>query len=226
MLFSWVLSKFSLSKEIIFEIFFESMFPLSFCNDNRKKFKFIKEFNQRALGRKLRANENIETTIDSFFAKIYKEFGANAFTPEVFASIITSYLNMLSKMKEVPKTIEKIDLVFDNDESVEDFEIVRYLDFKTATKGLFVTGCFAGADREIWENCSPDKQTNIILACLKNSPLLIETVGHAILLTGYLPEDELFIINDSLYNTPRVIKKDALLKALTTIVMFFRIPSN
>lgn len=226
MLFSWILFKLGLDLDIVYAIFFSNLFPEQIVMDQYQQKQFVIEFNQRALGRKLRPNETTQSCMDDLFVKIYNEFGATSFSPEVFASIMTNYLNMISKVHTFQIDPSKIDLVIDNDEIIENNGIVNFVNFKTATDNAFLTGCVKGSDQSLWNSYTEEAKLNYIIMCLDESPVLIEIPGHALLLSGYLPEKKKFIVNDSLQNKSVEVKCDSFLANLSTIVMYTRIPSK
>ncbi|MHA1990994.1 MAG: hypothetical protein ACW981_09200 [Candidatus Hodarchaeales archaeon] len=223
MAFSWILNQLGFTKSNVIDIFYESMFPRHYFEKDTERLDRIRVFNQLGLGRKLRREEKVITTIDSFFIKIYQEFGASTFSPEIFASVMTNYLNELFKIQKCPPNCEKVEIIFDNDKKQEKFGNISYYQFRSRTNNLFNTGCFFGQDKEIWSKLSQKKKLDLVLLCLKNSPVLIEYPGHALLLSGYSSEKKAFIVNDSLNGSPKMVTESQLLKNLTTIVMFFKI---
>jgi hypothetical protein len=224
MVFSWLLNRLGYSKSDIKDIFYKSMFPNHFFKNNGEKLNRIKQFNQIGLGRKLRKEEQIALSIDQFFVTIYQEFGESVFSPEIFASVITNYLNILFELQNCPPDCQKVNIIFDNDQDKEEFGSVSYYQFAYFTDQMFHTGCFKGQDKEIWLNMSQEEKLNLILTCLKFSPVLIETPGHALVLSGYSSTTNLFTINDSLNEGPIRVKEVHLLNKLTTIVMYFNLP--
>ena len=226
MLFSWVLFKLGLHSDLVYTIFFSNLFPEQLLNDQQQQQHLIIEFNQRALGRRLRSSDNIQSCMDDLFVKIYNEFGATAFSPEVFASIMTNYLNMLSKIYAFTMSPPYIDLVIDNDEKIEHHGAVNFVNFETATNNVFLTGCVQGSDQNLWMSYSEEHKLQHIISCLRESPILIEIPGHALLLSGYLPGRKTFIVSDSLQTTAVEVKQESLLTNLSTLVMYARIPSK
>ncbi|OLS25823.1 MAG: hypothetical protein HeimC3_10970, partial [Candidatus Heimdallarchaeota archaeon LC_3] len=140
--------------------------------------------------------------------------------------IITNYLKILFKISKFSLNYQKIDIFFDNDKLKEKFGPINYYHFKLISENSFNTGCFHGRDKEIWENLSNSEKLDLIVNCLKHSPVLIETPGHALVLSGYSTKEEHFLVNDSLRSSPTTISRNQVIKYLTTIVMFFRIPGK
>ena len=231
MLLSWILRSVGFDNQQTENMLFHDMIPAFLEAEEGGRQELAKEINQLALGRHLRNGESIQRSIDALFSKIYFEFGATAFLPEVFASVFTNYLNFLSKLsKEISSWSEtfnsySIDLIWDNDKKIEEFGVVTYRRFQDYTNGRIVSGCLAGNDKALWDHYDQDKKVEILLSCLQSSPLLLETAGHAFLLSGFRT-DKKFIINDSLNYSPTLMTPEHLLSVLRTVVMFLKISNN
>lgn len=221
MFLSYILSQLGFSKGQIGSIFYKKMFL------DKEKDKEYENINQYILGRKLRENESFSYSFDSLVVKLYNEFGSTAFLAEVFPSAIKHFLQALTKYtgKGNNKTVT---LIIDNDEDEEIFEqegscTIIYKTFQSELQNGLQSGHLKGKDKKFWNNKKEEEKVNYLVDLVQVSPILIESPGHAFVLSGYDPELKQFILNDSLSSVPTRNSEKGLLKRLSSIIMMAKI---
>jgi hypothetical protein len=175
------------------------------------------------LGRRLRENEPILKTLDQLVVKIYSEFGSTSFLAEVFPSFITQYLQAFTRVTKRFQDSTVI-LIMDNDNEEEIYRqesscTIIYRTFNLVFNNGLKTGLLKGDDKKFWESLVMHQKIEKLYDLLKVSPVLVESPGHAFVLSGYLPLENKFIVNDSLASSTRLVKGGNLLKSLASIVL-------
>ncbi len=221
MFLSYILSELGFSKGQIGSIFYKKMF-LDTGSD-----KEYEDINQYVLGRKLRKDESFTYSFDSLVIKLYNEFGSTAFLAEVFPSAIKHFLQALTKYtgKGQDKTIT---LIIDNDEDEEIFEqegscTIIYKTFQSELKNGLQSGHLKGKDKKFWQDKKDEEKVSYLVDLVEVSPILIESPGHAFVLSGYDPRTKQFILNDSLSSVPTRNSEKGLLKRLSSIIMMAKV---
>lgn len=221
MFLSYILTSLGFSKGNIGSIFYKNMFL------HEQPEKDYEDLNQYILGRKLRKDEAIAHSLDAIVVKLYDEFGATSFLAEVFPSAIKHFLQALTKSTQKGQN-RKITLIIDNDEEEEVFEqegscTIVYKTFQSEFNNGLQSGHLNGNDKKFWNEKSSDEKVEYLVNLLKISPILIESPGHAFVLSGYNPETDQFILNDSLSSVPTRTDGKSLLKRLAAIIMMAKL---
>lgn len=221
MFLSYILSQLGFSKGQIGSIFYKKMF---LDKKNDKEYEMI---NQYILGRKLRKDEKITYSLDALVVKLYNEFGSTAFLAEVFPSVMKHFLQALTKYTEKGQNT-RITLIIDNDEEEEIFKqegscTIIYKTFQSELQNGLQSGHLKGNDKRFWEDKSVEEKVEYLKNLLQTSPILIESPGHAFVLSGYDPEARQFILNDSLSSVPTRTDEKGLLKRLAAIIMMAKL---
>ena len=221
MFLSYILTQLCFSKGQIGSIFYKKMF-LNKETDN--EYELI---NQYILGRKLRKDESFSYSFDSLVVKLYNEFGSTAFLAEVFPSAIKHFLQALTKYSQSVQN-NTVTLIFDNDVEEEIFEQegsckIIYKTFESELKNGMQSGHLNGKDKSFWNNKNDQEKVEYLKNLLQVSPILIESPGHAFVLSGYDATDNQFILNDSLSSVPTRTSQKGLLKRLSAIIMMAKI---
>ena len=94
------------------------------------------------------------------------------------------------------------------------------------TNGKIITGFLNGQDKTLWTLLSEAEKKELLIELLSISPLLIETPGHALVLSGYIKSEDQFVVNDSLSNKNRRMKCNGLLKEISAIILMAEILKN
>lgn len=220
MLLSYILRSLNLTKKEIYSIFYNNLFLEDVFLQDEDRYK---ELNQILLGRKLRLSETFNITLDDLFLKMYVEFGATAFSAEVFAAFIKNFLQIFSKTTGRFQSAT-VTLIIDNDEEEEIFEsedtcTIKYITFKTISKSKLNSGMLAGDDKEKWTSYSDDERLSLLTDFLSISPILSEIPGHAFIISGIDHRDSSLIINDSLSNKVYRTPTKSYLNKLSAFVM-------
>lgn len=221
MFLSYILSQLGFSKGQIGSIFYKKMF---LDKESEKEYEMI---NQYILGRKLRKDEKISYSFDALVVKLYNEFGSTAFLAEVFPSAIKHFLQALTLYTK-KSTLATVTLIIDNDEEEEIFEqegscTIIYKTFQSELHNGLQSGHLNGKDKEFWKNKKEQEKVDYLIDLLQVSPILIESPGHAFVLSGYDQESKQFILNDSLSSVPTRTNEKGLLKRLSAIIMMVKI---
>ena len=223
MFLSYILSELGFSKGQVGTIFYKKMF----LHDETITDKEYELINQFILGRKLRKDEKFTYSFDALVVKLYNEFGSTSFLAEVFPSAIKHFLQALTKYtgKGQEKTIT---LIIDNDEEEEIFEQedsckIVYKTFQSELQNGLQSGHLNGKDKKFWKDKSNQEKVAYLIDLLQTSPILIESPGHAFVLSGYDPKEKEFILNDSLSSIPTKTSEKGLLKRLSSIIMMAKI---
>ena len=224
MFLSYILNQLGFSKGQIGSIFYKKMF---LDKQSDKEYELI---NQYILGRKLRKDEKISYSFDALVVKLYNEFGSTAFLAEVFPSAIKHFLQALTKYTKKGQGTT-VTLIIDNDEEEEIYKqnescTIVYKTFKSELNNGLQSGHLNGNDKEFWNNKSDTEKTDFLKNILKISPILIESPGHAFVLSGYDSEIKQFILNDSLASVPTYTSEKGLLKRLSAIIMMVKLSNN
>lgn len=224
MILSYILRKMGFSMKEIKTVFYNNLF---LDLDGKISQVEYKNLNQLILGRRLREKEDILTNLDDLVVKIYDEFGSTSFLAEVFPSFIKQYIQAFTRVTQKFQN-KTLTLIMDNDNELETYEIdgsckVIYQTFTSKFNNGIKTGLLKGEDKEFWESLDKTNKIKKLTGLLKISPILVESPGHAFVLSGYLPEEEKFIINDSMASETRVMSVKNLLKSLSSLVLLAEI---
>jgi hypothetical protein len=223
MFLSYILSNLGFSKGEIGSIFYYRMLL-------NKKFideQAYENINQYVLGRRLRKDEKISYSFDAMVVKLYDEFGSTAFLAEVFPSAIKHFLQALTSHTKRGKN-RTVTLIIDNDEEEEIFEqegacTIIYKTFSSELKNGLKSGHLSGNDKEFWRNKETKEKIAYLINLVEKSPILIESPGHAFVLSGYDFNEKKFIVNDSLASQPSKISEERLLRSLSAIIMMVKV---
>ncbi len=221
MFLSYILTNLGFTKGQIGSIFYKKMF---LDKETDKEYEIITQY---ILGRKLRQKESFSYSFDSLVVKLYNEFGSTAFLAEVFPAAIKHFLQALTKYTQKGSN-KTITLIIDNDEEEEVFEqegscTIIYKTFENELKNGLRSGHLNGKDKNFWNNKKDQEKVHYLINLLHVSPILIESPGHAFVLSGYDPEGHQFILNDSLSSIPSHTSENNLLKRLSSIIMMAKI---
>ena len=88
------------------------------------------------------------------------------------------------------------------------------------------SGHLNGNDKQFWNEKSENEKFDYLINLLQISPILIESPGHAFVLSGYDPETNQFILNDSLSSVPTRTDGKNLLKRLAAIIMMVKLEKD
>ena len=159
--------------------------------------------------------------------KIYNEFGSTSFLAEVFPSFIKNYLQAFTKVTK--KFLDTtITLIIDNDNEEEVYKseescTIIYKTFPSYFNNGIETGLLKGKDKEFWESLDDKEKIKKLEELLQVSPILIESPGHAFVLSGIIPQNGKFIVNDSLTDRTGVVSYKNLLGSLSSLVLLAKI---
>ena len=100
---------------------------------------------------------------------------------------------------------------------------IVYKTFQSELHNGLQSGHLNGNDKKFWHEKSDDEKADYLVNLLHISPILIESPGHAFVLSGYDPGSGKFILNDSLSSVPTKSDVKSLLKRLSAIIIMARL---